>query len=331
MKSDETERLHLVPSVAEPLPLASFDEERIGDDLRGAEERAGRAMAANTVRAYGSAWDRFVGYCEANGSTSLPAHPATVAAYLHARAEGARLSTVTTAYAAIAHRHRATGLTSPTDHPQVRLVVQGITRDLGRGATGKTPVRIEDLLALHDAHQGDTSLLWRRDWAVLLVGFASALRRSNLAALDVADVEIDARGAILTIRRSKTDQEGKGRFIGILRRPKLCPVRAVETWVREGGVHDGPLFRSLTRWGTVRAGRMPDETVDDLVKRRVDELGFDPRGYGAHSLRSGFATAAKAKSTRDVMDQGGWADPRQALRYQRKASLFDDNPTDILP
>ena len=340
---------------ASPAPLvraeggAVANLDAIADDLHHAESLAERSRAQNTREAYRSAWRWFELYCEAHGASTLPAHPATVAAFLAARSTGTApvppvapgtrrpspggavgLSALVTAAAAIRDAHARRGLASPTDHPQVRRVLDGLTRDLGRAAKGKLPVRIEDLIALRGLHDGDTSPRWLRDWSILLVGFASALRRSNLAALGVDDVTFDPRGLAIWVARSKTDQEGAGRWVGVLRRPLLCPVRALEAW-RAVAPATPPLWCGLTRVGRPTGAPIVGATVEAIVKNRMAELGFDPAGYGAHSLRAGFATAAKGRALRDVMSQGGWSDPRTALRYQRKEAIFDDNPSDVLP
>ena len=319
---------------------------RIADDLAGAGQRAARSKSTNTLRAYTGAWAVFERYCLERSCSALPAHPATVAAFLDWRSllpvsqyvgdplHAPSLSTVTTAFSAIAHYHHAAGIASPTDHPQVQAVLEGITRDLGKLARHpKVPVLIDDLLKLAAAHQEDMSLAWKRDWAVLLVGFASSLRRSNIAALTVEDIEFLPRGIHLLVRKEKVDQHGEGRLVGILRRPILCPVRTLEAWIQAAGITTGPVFRGLTKWQTPRKSAMSPATVDVIVKTHMGALGYVVSAYGAHSLRSGFATeaAAKGRTLKQIMDQGGWTEPKTAQKYMRKATLFDNNPTDILP
>ena len=339
--------------VVESKPLTPrVDLDAIEEDLRAAEAAAERSRAENTRAAYASAMRWFAAYCEERGASVIPAHPATVAAFLSARARGSAtvpppapgtrrpspggpvgVSALAVAVAAIRDAHASRGLPSPTDHPQVRRVLDGLVRDQGRAAKGKLPVQIDDLLRLRGLHAADTSAKWLRDWSILLVGFASALRRSNLAALTFGEVSFDPRGLAIYVRKSKTDQDGRGRWVGVLRRPVLCPVRALEAWLGASAPHTptSPLWRSLTRVGRPSARPIVGATIEGVVKERIAELGFDPAGYGAHSLRAGFATAAKGRALRDVMSQGGWSDPKTALRYQRKEAIFDDNPSDVLP
>ena len=354
--SDETEPTLAVlaptpPRAGAVSPVVDLD--AIAGDLDAAGDLAERSRANNTRAAYAGAWRWFAAYCDAHGSTALPAHPATVAAFLAARAAGTAprpvaapgtrrpapdgprgLSALAVAASAIRHEHRRRGLASPTDHPQVRAVLDGLARVRGRAAAApREPVRIEDLIALSERHAGDDSPRWLRDWSILLFGFASALRRSNLAALTFGEVNFDPRGLAIFVRKSKTDQEGTGRWVGVLRRTRLCPARALEAWLAVSPPHTptSPLWRRITRGGRVSEAAVGEPAIESIVKDRMSELGFEAARYGAHSLRAGFATAAKGRSLREVMDQGGWSDPRTALRYQRRAAIFDDNPSDVLP
>lgn len=347
MPSDENKRVVLYTDPDEHRKVATFDASRIAEDREGARRRATRAKSANTLRAYASAWRSFVTYCEKRDATYLPAHPAVVAAFLHWRASTLvsahpqdpphlpRFSVIGTAYSAIAHYHRNAGIPSPTDHPQIQAVLEGIANDLGTAAaTQKTAVRIADLLRLADLRDasGTESLGACRDWALLLLGFASALRRSNLAALCVEDCHFEPDGLAIFVRKSKTDQRGKGRWVGVKRRERLCPVRAVETWLSRSGVTSGRLFRSFALNGALKLSMSPD-TVDVAVKHAMSRLGHDPAKYGAHSLRRGFATdaAEQGRSLKAIMDQGGWVKAETAQGYMQRAKLFVNNPSDILP
>jgi integrase len=132
-----------------------------------------------------------------------------------------------------------------------------------------------------------------RDRALLLVGFAGGLRRYELAAIKLIDFERVREGIILTIRRSKTDQDGVGRGIGIpFGRTIHCPIRALESWVSTAQVEHGPVFRPVDRHGRVSASRLSGEAVSLIVQERLAAAGFDRAGYSGHSLRAGFATSA---------------------------------------
>jgi integrase len=127
-----------------------------------------------------------------------------------------------------------------------------------------------------------------RDRAILLLGFAGAFRRSELVALDVADFEETEDGFRVTIRKSKTDQEGQGQTIGIMRGSAACPVRAVKAWLEAAGITEGAIFRPVP--GEVAAERLRPRAVDNIVKRYAKRLGLPITDFSAHSLRSGFLT-----------------------------------------
>ncbi len=172
-------------------------------------------------------------------------------------------------------------------------------------------------------------LLGVRDRALLLVGFAGAFRRSELVSLDVADLSFTSDGLEVTLKRSKTDQEGQGRRIGIPfgSSPHTCPVRSLRAWLDGAGIADGPVFRDVSRRGRVGAVRLSDKAVARLVKRAARAAGLDPARFSGHSLRAGLATsAAKAgKTERAIMAQTGHKSEKMVRRYIRDASLFAEN------
>jgi integrase len=193
--------------------------------------------------------------------------------------------------AAISRQHRLAGERVDTKHPAIRDVWSGIKRTLGTAAKKKAailPATLRDILDRLPA-----ALIGTRDRAILLLGFAAALRRSKLVALDIEDMEIGPLGAAITIRRSKTDQEGAGHVLGVPpgRIDATCPVRALEAWrASPGESASGPLFRSIDRHGRIGAG----EAVAIVVKRAAARVGLDTAKFAGHSLRSGFATTAAA-------------------------------------
>src|ERR1700722_4073891 len=154
-------------------------------------------------------------------------------------------------------------------------------REHGTAQRQAAPLLREDLFAILGA-MGDR-IRDVRDRALLLLGFAGGLRRSELAATNLLDFERVREGIILTIRRSKTDQDGAGRKIGIpFGRTIHCPVRAVENWLSNARVEDGPVFRPVDRHGRVSASRLSGEAVSLILRERVAAAGFDPSGYSGH-------------------------------------------------
>jgi integrase len=141
---------------------------------------------------------------------------------------------------------------------------------------------------------GRHDLAGKRDRALLLLGFALAARRSELVALDVADLEDCPEGFRITIRRSKTDQEGAGAKVAVCRGSIACPVAAVKEWLAAAGIIEGPVFRPVGKGGRLRPGRLSPQMVALIVNAYAARLGLDPGAFSGHSLRSGFLTSAAA-------------------------------------
>ena len=256
-----------------------------------AAEYARQARAGATLRAYASDWRDWEAWCRGCGAMPLPAMPETIGLYLADLARsGRKVSTISRRLVAVSQAHRVAGAAIDLKHPAIREVLAGIRRSLGVRKEAKVALLTRDIRRCVAAMPG--SLIGSRDRAVLLLLFAGALRRSELVALDIADVQISSRRATITIRRSKTDQEGHGAAIGIPRgRRDTCPVRAIEQWIAAAGIADGPLFRSVDRHGRI-GGALSGAAVAEIVKRSVARVGFDPARYSGHSGRSGFITQA---------------------------------------
>ncbi len=286
--------------------------------------RAGVAPA--TQRAYRADLDHF----EAWGGT-IPATEDMLAAYLADHAGVLKVSTLTRRLAAISIAHGARGLPNPTASPLVRATMRGIRRAHGAAQHRAKPLLREDLFVILSAMGARLKDL--RDRALLLIGFAGGLRRSELAAINFIDIGRVREGVILTIRRSKTDQDGVGRRIGIpFGRTIHCPVSALEAWLRAGRIEDGPVFRPVDRHGRVSVGRLSGEAVSLIVRDRMAAAGFDPTGYSGHSLRAGFATSAvqAGVSTFKITQQTGHASDAMLSRYVRDGELFLGNAAGVL-
>jgi integrase len=282
----------------------------------------------NTRRAYAADWRGFQAWCEAWRLPSLPAAPETVALYLaHLADRGRKASTIGRALAAISQAYKLADEPSPRAAPAVSEMAKGIWRKLGTAPAQKAPVLSGSLRTM--LGRPPESVLGLRDRALLALGFSGAFRRSELVALDVEDLVFSTDGLEVTIRRSKTDQLGEGRKVGIPygASPATCPVRAMRAWLGEAGIDDGAIFRPVTRHGRVGTGRLSDRAVALVVKRYAGALGLEPKSFAGHSLRAGLATsAAKAgKSERAIMRQTGHRSVQMVRRYIRDAELFSDN------
>jgi integrase len=168
-----------------------------------------------------------------------------------------------------------------------------------------------------------------RDRALLLLGFAGALRRSELVGLDVADITEGTDGLTVLLRRSKTDQEGAGRTVGVPygSNPVTCPVRAWRAWLEVSGIEEGPVFRSVDRHGRIGVTRLTAQAVALVLKRHAAGAGLDPGDVAGHSLRAGLATSAAEAGVpeRVIAATTGHRGTAMLRRYIREGSLFREN------
>jgi integrase len=213
-----------------------------------------------------------------------------VASYLADRSDTLVVATLFR-HLASTKAHEARGLPNPTRSELVRATLRGIRRTKGRAQREAKPLLRDDLLLVLDA-MGD-SIKDIRDRALLLIGFAGALRRSELVGLDVGDIEHVRQGIILHVRRSKTDQDSEGRKSGIpYGRTRWCPVAALDAWLTASGIAEGAIFRPVDRHGRMHGARLSGEAVSLVVRERVAAAGLDPAPFSGHSLRAGLATSA---------------------------------------
>jgi len=313
-------------------PSGSLTPERLPDDplfetARKAAEFMQAAKAPATHRAYDSDWRHFAAWCEQHHLVSLPALPATVALYLTELAHppaGERprkAATITRRLTAINAAHKAKGLDSPAtmNHRVVAATFHGIRRTLGIAQARKKPLTRERIVKVLDSLEGPIAAA--RDKALLLIGFAGALRRSELAAMRFEHLHWGKRGLTIQIPRSKTDQEGAGRTVEMLwgASERTCPILALQNWLQAAGIKSGPVFRRVSQYGTIGRAMHPDS-----IGRRVKELVrranlANPKEYGGHSLRAGFVTEASANgATNDqIMKQTGHTTDAMVRRYAR--------------
>ena len=289
---------------------------------------AENARSANTRRAYRSDWDHFACWCAAQGLAALPATPVTVGLYLAAHETTLSVATLTRRLSAIAVAHRMTGFVMDTRHPAIGDVMRGLRNRHGsaqRHAEALTSPRLRQVLACLGHRLGD-----QRDRALLLVGMAAALRRSELVALDVADITVQPEGLRLVIRRSKTDQGGEGAVLPVNHtgRP-TCPATAYSEWVAASGITEGAVFRAVDRHGNLGT-RLSGQAVALIVQRRARAAGLDaPASYAGHSLRAGFATSAAQAGMGEIKiaRQTRHASLGSLRRYVRDGALFSENLT----
>lgn len=263
-------------------------------------EYAEAGLAGSTRRVYGSSWRGFCSWCASVAREPLPAEAATVALFLTARArEGVAVTTLARDLAAINAAHQAQGFPAPA-HPDLDRVWAGIRRTHGRPPRKKRALVVDDLrrvlAKLPDGLSG------KRDRALLLVGFAAALRRCELAALSLpgpgatsVHVEFLPAGMEIHIDRGKGDQLGRGAVVAVPNGKKICAVAALQSWLAAAKINSGPVFRSVDRHGRIGEAAISEKAVADVVKRSAERVGLDPALFAGHSLRSGLLTSAADK------------------------------------
>ena len=316
---------------------------RLPDDQKPPAPRAALAMAKSkayqaaadapaTLRAYAADLAHFKAWCEAHDFQPMPASPETVGAYLAAAGLGYALPTLRRRVAAIARAHRIAKHPLDTSHPAIRETLRGIARTHGEPARRSAALTTAEIRRLVEVCGDDLAGL--RDRALLLIGFAGALRRSELVGLDVAHVRPTPTGLRLLIPRSKTDAAGEGAEIGITRgtQEDTCPVRALRAWLRAAEIGDGPVFRRVTQWGTVGRKRLHPDAVRQILARRAAAAGI--RGtllepVTPHGMRAGFVTTAYRNGVPDeeIMGHTRHRSLTTMRSYVRRAKLGNASPS----
>jgi integrase len=274
--------------------------------LAAAQALARDATAPATLRAYKADWIHFSRWCAAKGFVPVPAAPDVVGAYLASLADTHSPATIRRRLSALAKMHRYNDLPWNSSHGAIQGPLHGLLRRHGRPpqkAAALTLAMLRQLLATCDGTPHG-----RRDRALLLFGFAGALRRSELVALTVEDVRIDADGLRLRLRlrlrRSKTDASGHGTEIGLPRGyfENTCPLLAFEAWQAVARRCAGPLFRKISTRGRIGGAALHPDAVRQILLHRLTMAGLTPEevahGFGrlsAHALRVGFITEAYAR------------------------------------
>jgi site-specific recombinase XerD len=171
------------------------------------------------------------------------------------------------------------------------------------------------------------TLQGKRDKALLLLGFSGAFRRSELVALEVADIAEEAAGLKVIIRKSKTDQDGLGQSVAISRGEVHCPVAALADYLQASGTTEGPIFRPFNRWGSLRASALTPHAVGEIVKHYAGLAGFNPEEFAGHSLRSGFLTSAAENGANlfKMMDVSRHKSVDTVRGYVRSAEAFKNH------
>ncbi|MDO6800639.1 site-specific integrase [Shimia thalassica] len=284
------------------------------------------SLSENTRKAYRADLAHF-----AACGGSLPASVDLVARYLADHADTLAPSSLARRVATLSKVHDANTWPNPCRSEIVRATMRGIKRVKGTAQDQAHPLMRQDLFILLDTLGNDPRA--KRDRAILLIGWAGGFRSSELVGLDLADIEEVREGLVLHLRRSKTDQIGQGRKIGIpIGRTRHCPVSALSVWLGVLSVENGPIFRPVDRHGNLQPNRLRSDAISTILRNRLAKAGIASEGYSGHSLRAGLATSAikAGVPTYKVRAQTGHASDLMLSRYVRDAGLFDGNAAGAL-
>jgi integrase len=253
-----------------------------------------------------------------------------VALYIADLAACCKSGTITRRLTSITKAHQTAGFSdSPatTRHLIVGETLKGIRRTIGTAQKGKDPLLTAQIRKVVEACP--EGLLGLRDRALLLVGFAGAFRRSELARFEIPDLKFTDDGVVVNLLRSKTDQEGEGREVGLPwgSHPDTCPVRALRRWLDGSGIVCGAVYRGVSRHGAMSSNGLNKDSIGTIVKRALLRAGLSAETFAGHSLRSGHVTQASMNGVGEfvIMKQTGHRSVATLRKYIRTGEIFRIN------
>lgn len=296
-----------------------------------AAEFAQEALSPSTIRAYKADWAHFVQWCETVELVPLPCPPQTIAAYLATMAGSRSRATIQRRLVSIGQAHKLAGHDWRPSHPAIRNTLRGMFRKHGKPPRKAAALGREEVVMLLDGSSDGLAAV--RDRAIFLLGFAGALRRSELAAVHREDLTFRPDGVRLLLPRSKGDQEGRGVEIGIPHgsNPATCPVRALQRWLQASDCDAGPVFRMVRVDGTIMDEALHPSSIRYILRKRAMEAGLEVGRHerlSPHGLRAGFVTEAYKAGARDeeIMEHTRHRDADTMRGYIRRAKLISASP-----
>lgn len=314
-----------------------------------ARDYASKSTADNTNLAYKKDWDHFASWCRRKGAEPLTCDPQVIGLYITDLAspqDGAlsaapplAVSTIERRLSGLAWNFKQRGLHLDRQDRHISTVLAGIRREHAKPPVQKEALFAEDIIEMISTLPFD--LRGMRDKAILLIGYAGGLRRSEIVGLDVGKddtedsrgwIDILDEGAVIWIRGKTGWRDVE---IGRGSTHSTCPIRALEQWLHYSKIAHGPIFRAVTRdHSSVTVDRLNDKHVSRLIKKCVAETGIGPaKGekdrvlyFSGHSLRAGLASSAEVDE-RYVQKQLGHSSAEMTRRYQRRRDRFRVNLT----
>lgn len=296
-------------------------------------EYSKKAKSENTIRAYRFAWKKFREWCEQNKYSVFSPPKSSieflVGLFISSMAKDRILkpASLDSYLIGIKYFYSECSLSLNTNHPEIKNAMAGIKRELGTAQVRKTPLLSENIKLILDSFEekGPKDI---RDKALILIGFYGAFRRSELAGLNLEDFSFDIYGVSVRLNKSKTDQEGEGRNVDLpfATNENYCPVRSLQSWVREADIEKGPVFLRIYKCGTISRHAIGGSSVALIVKKRCEQFGFSGDVSG-HSLRAGHVTSAIQAGTPEswIMRQTGHKNINTLQKYIRMQKEYKAN------
>ncbi len=289
------------------------------------------SKANNTLRAYKSDFKDFGAFCAKHGLNSLPTEPKIVSLYITHLSKNSKISTLRRRLVSISMVHKLKGHYLDSKHPIIVENLMGIKRVKGSVQTGKKPLLISHLKSIINVidEQRITDINKLRDKSIILIGFGGGFRRTELVSIDHEDLEFVNEGLKITIKRSKTDQFGKGMLKGLpyFNDQNYCPVINLKKWLDISKIKTGPVFRKFSKGSVLTEKRLTDQSVVLIIKKYLNLAGIENKNFAGHSLRSGFATVAAESGAdeRSIMAMTGHKTTQMVRRYIKEANIFKNN------
>ena len=290
------------------------------------------SKAYNTIRAYKSDFKNFTIFCQKLKINPFDCNSKDLSMYLtKISKEKIKFSTIKRRLVSIVIANRLKGNHIDTKNPIISDNLKTIKRKIGSKQVGKKPLLIENLKTIISELENNNMHINRkyRDKALLLIGFSGGFRRSELINLDIEDIDFVREGLKIIIKKSKTDQFGEGflKAIPYFNNKELCPVIALNNWLKISNIKNNSIFRKISKSGNILKNRLSDQSVPLILKNHMKYANIDPENYSGHSLRSGFATTAASfgAEERSIMQMTGHKSTQMVRRYIQEANLFENN------
>jgi site-specific recombinase XerD len=277
------------------------------------------AYAPSTIRAYKANFERFIIFSQNHNQSALPADSQIVTTYIKELSDGRlKSASIRIAIASISAIHRLNQFNDPTTNPDVRIEMRRMHRTLGRESKQAVGINIKTLEAM--LKSTDKSIIGLRDRALILIAYSGMCRRSELIALRVEDINYDNENTMkIKLRRSKTDQDGLGRWLHISNEAQA----AIEDWLDVSKIVSGKLFRGVGISNKL-SGDLNSSQINRIYKKLARKADISEeliKNISGHSMRVGAAQdmLVIGENLAKIMQRGRWSKTETVMRYVENA------------